>query len=347
MAATLGSFWQQARRNVAAGAPSPFIQAVQAVELRLRRGLGPAYYHTAGLWRPSISRADRLGHINDHEYHAFLDRMNDPAFQKVSQHKITEKAVLELMGVPTPRFLAHVRAGPTAGPMIGDAAALAAFARAHAGQRIAVKEVEGFGGRGFRAFDIAPDGALFRSLKDNSGVSAETLWADVAAVGGGGYIVEAYLEQHPWYAALNASSVNTFRVWVCEHGGTSEIVLAYLRVGRAGDLVDNKSAGGILTPVRADGTFGPLTTAKVDRLMMDAHPDTGVRVAGEKPPLLDTVYDVARQALAAFPHTRFAGLDIAVGTAGPVVIEMNVRPGREGAVRCDVPFRDWIRARGL
>jgi len=96
MAATLGSFWQQARRNVAAGAPSPFIQAVQAVELRLRRGLGPAYYHTAGLWRPSISRADRLGHVNDHEYHAFLDRMNDPAFQKVSQHKITEKAVLEL-----------------------------------------------------------------------------------------------------------------------------------------------------------------------------------------------------------------------------------------------------------
>ena len=49
------------------------------------------------------------------------------------------------------------------------------------------------------------------------------------------------------------------------------------------------------------------------------------------------VQSLAMKALLAFPELRFAGLDIAIGETGPVVLELNVSPDREAAAFTDCP----------
>jgi hypothetical protein len=348
MANYLIEFWRAARQRAAAGMAKPaWRQAFEAVELALVRKLGPRYYETAGLWRSDTDRSTRFGHINVAEYKAFVDRMNPPAYRKASQHKLIEKALLEAMGVPTAPLLGYVRRGLPNGPRrAGDADGFAATVAAFPVDRFAFKEVEGFGGRSFQAFAIERGaGVALRSLKDGTATTPRALW-DAIAQSRNGFIAEAYIEQHAWYAALNASSVNTYRVWVVDAGGGGEVILSYLRMGRAGDLVDNKTAGGILAPVEA-GRLGMATDASTARRTFANHPDSGTPIAGETPPLLDAVHGAAVEALAAFPGVRFAGVDVAVATSGPVVVELNVEPAREGAVRCDIPFKRWISERGI
>ena len=68
----------------------------------------------------------------------------------------------------------------------------------------------------------------------------------IARLGDEPRLIEVYLDQHPAYAAFNASSVNTLRIWVLRRAGKVNTRFAYLRIGRAGSLIDNRVSGGIV-----------------------------------------------------------------------------------------------------
>jgi glutathione synthase/RimK-type ligase-like ATP-grasp enzyme len=67
------------------------------------------------------------------------------------------------------------------------------------------------------------------------------------------------------------------------------------------------------------------------------HPDNGAAIEGRRVPCWTEAKSLAEDCVTAFPELRFAGLDIAIGVDGPVVIEMNVFPDREGAAFVDMP----------
>lgn len=351
MANYLIQFWRNARRRARdAGGKPAHVQVFETLQLAIVRKLGPRYYETAGLWRRHIDRRTRFGHINAGEYRTFLDRMNPALYRKASQHKMLEKSMLTTLAVPTAGFIAYVLEGlPSSGKQVGDAASLESTLSDAATERFVLKEVEGHGGRSFQAFTIErqTDGILLRSLKDGVVSSPQALWDNTIAGCPNGFIVESYIEQHPWYTTLNSSSINTFRVWVIEREGHGEVVLSYLRMGRAGDLVDNKTAGGLLAPVTHEGKLGMATDAGTDRREFASHPDSGTAIAGAVPPLLVDVHAAAIRALSAFPNARFAGVDVAVSVDGPVIVELNLEPAREGAVRCDIPFKLWLAKNGF
>ena len=313
-------------------------QLLEMLRLRAFRGIGPRYYLTAGLNRRDVRGPAVFGHINADEYRRFIRQVNPPERRAPLNSKIEQKRRLVAAGLPTPAPIYGAEPGEA------DPARLAAALAPHVGGRIAVKPASGFGGAGFRSFIVeAPDRLV--SPGDGGVMSA----ADLVAAFGGGLMVESYLHQHPWYDGLNASSVNTWRIWVMRQGqqGRAQPVLAYLRMGRAGAAVDNMGGGGLYAPLRPAGSLGAAADGSIFRRRFAAHPDSGVPLEGARPPFVAQAIELAAQALDAIPALAFAGMDIAVAPDGPVVIEVNAEPDRMGAARVGLPFKQWLADRGI
>lgn len=316
------------------------VQLWEMARLRLSRGIGPRYYLTAALNHAHRRDAAVFGHINADEYRRFIARANPPAQRRPLDSKVEQKRRLMAAGIPTPPLIYGSEPGTA------DAAALSEALRPHIGARVAVKPTSGFGGEGFRLLTVVSRGTGI-ALAD--GAAAPVSPADLAASMGGGLIVETYLVQHPWYAAVNASSVNTWRVWVMKPpgGGPAEVVLAYLRMGRVGSTVDNMGGGGLYAPLTSDGRLGAGGDGGIFRRRFAVHPDSGVVLEHAAPPFVAQALALAGRALDAIPALTFAGMDIAVAGDGPVVIEINAEPDRMGAARVGLPFGHWLAQRGL
>lgn len=315
------------------------------------RGIGPGYYLQARWWRPSVPFADKWAHTNRKEYNAFIDRWNARPYQKASQHKVVEKAVLQLLGVPTPEFIGflHPNSGARAdGTPLRGLDDLTRLCREMVGQKVCFKLVEGYGGAGFAAFRIEESGGQPVFVHPISGVETSIAdWYAKASQDRDGYIVEHYLQQHEVLSTIHPNSVNTLRIWLYQARGEVKIAGAFLRVGRKGSLVDNTSSGGVFCPVDLKtGVLRYAANAKNPLQTMDSHPDTGGRIAGVQLPFWRECQDVAARAMQAFPHVNVAGVDVAIAIDGPKMIELNVRPDQIGCARIDLPLKQvdqWMR----
>jgi hypothetical protein len=312
-------------------------QMYEMAVLKLRHGIGVNYYQTAGFFRQDIPWHDKAAHLGAGDFVRRLDRLNPPAYRKLSQHKLAEKALLTLLRIPTPEYLgyAHRLAGRTStGLPLRTLSEFERFIEEVAADRLVFKLIEGHGGAGFVAVERRRTGNGIRlaPLFESTELTVAELFERYVSPAGSGRLVEAYLEQHPSYKAFNPTSVNTLRVWAyAEAGQPGKILGAYLRIGRAGVLVDNHVAGGLVAPV--DDATGILRAA-VDGLpthrVHAVHPDSGVPIEGVRLEFWRDAMDLAATTLTVFPKTRLAGLDIAVATSGPSVIELNNYPGLDG-----------------
>lgn len=334
----------QASRDAAARGGLPVRrQLLEMVVLKVGRDLGPNYYHSARFWRPSLPFRDKWRHANEREYERFVNALNPRVYQKASQNKVLEKATLSLFGLPTPRFLGffhHTRGGDADNGPLCSAADLARVLSPHRGGRICFKQVEGYGGRGFAALDVSPDGESVSHPISGQRWSIGD-WAAELSKAQGGHLIEEYLQQHPDIAAINPSSVNTLRIWVLEQAGRFSARFAILRIGRAGSQVDNTSSGGFACVVdMPTGTLAEGVDLRRPQEVITHHPDSGVQLAGRRVPFWAEALALGARALSVFPEMRFAGLDVAITPTGPAMIELNVFPDRTSALRWDLPHKD-------
>lgn len=320
-------------------------QLAEMLVLKLLRDLGPNYYHSARFWRREIPFRDKWRHANDQEYDRLLFAINPAVYQKVSQHKVTEKATLSLFGIPTPRFVGffhpHRGGDRDNGPLrcVDD---LRRVLQPYRGARICFKAVEGFGGRSFAALDISADGDSLQHPISGQRWSLNE-WCRELLQAPDGWLLEEYLPQHPALAAINASSVNTLRIWVLEQKGEFRSHHAILRIGRAGSQVDNTTSGGFACVVDlASGRLHAGLDLRQPHQPITHHPDSGVELKGRELPYWQEALAIGAKALSVFPAMRFAGLDVAITPTGPVIIELNVFPDRISAVRWDLPHKDFF-----
>jgi hypothetical protein len=312
-------------------------QACEMAVLKLRHGIGVNYYQTAGFFRQNIPWTDKAAHLGARDVVTRLDRLNPPPYRKLSQHKLAEKALLTLLGVPTPAYLgyAHPVAGRTAsGLPLRTLDEFERFIDTMACDRVCFKLLEGQGGRGFLAAERVKtaEGTELRALVDAESLTVRAFFERHIASVARGRLIEEYLQQHPSYTAFNATSVNTLRVLAyAPEGGRASVLGAYLRIGRAGSLVDNHEAGGIIAPVDLDtGTLRAAADGLPTHHIYRNHPDSGHPIEGIRLELWHDAMELAATALTVFPETRLAGMDIAVTATGPVVIELNNYPGLDG-----------------
>lgn len=346
---TLRGVVRQTIRRAREGELSVIRQLLEMVVLRLVYGLGPGFYHTARFWRRDLPWAFKTGFLPYSKFRRVVGAINPPSYQKMSQDKVCEKAILQLVGIPTPRFIGslHHRRGLSAtGSSLTSAEALQQLLMADQQlDRLCFKLVEGSGGQGFQAVEIIRGDTLkLHVLESGQMLSVQEFFSDVLGVHeGASYIIEEYLQQHRDLGRLNASSVNTIRVWASCVDGETAAIDAFLRVGGRGSLVDNTSRGAHI--FRLDLKSGTISEGMVKNIYNDTfrcHRDSGDQISGTSLPFWQETLSLAQRAVAAFPHINFAGVDVAITEKGPVVIELNVEPDPTSAIIFDRCHRDLL-----
>lgn len=324
-------------------------QIAEMTLLYFTSDIGPAYYHYAGFWRRDVPWREKASHMGTRPYRRFVDRVNPPEYRKLSQNKISEKGLLCLFGIPSARFIGLLDAShgqSASGQPLRNAAELARLVATLPTKRVCFKLVEGWRGMGFAAAEIVKSGGdvRLRPLLQEEALSAERFCADVLGFGPRSpRLIEEYLDQHPVLAGLNPSSLNTARLWVYRDPGSApRVVGSSLKAGRAGALVDN-SSGALVIPM--DGKGGILRAAIVDSLPTrepcPVHPDHGAAIEGIEVPFWKETQELACRALSVFPGLRFAGIDVAILPSGPVIVELNAVPDKEGQIDCERGVRDF------
>ena len=192
-----------------------------------------------------------------------------------------------------------------------------AVARCHGAGRVIVKPSIGSGGGlGIQFCDIGAmtDGEIL-SLFRHSGKN---------------FIIQKKLVQHPDLARMNADSLNTLRIITFLHGGQVHVLSSVLRIGGAGNEVDNISRGGFQSNVGPDGRLYGKAMSHSSGVWeyFDIHPDSGIPFSDVVVPGYDKVLRAVTFYAARMPHFKIIGWDIAVDPdAEPVLIEFNALPG--------------------
>lgn len=319
-------------------------QLLEIIILFCRSRLGPGYYFKARMFHSDVSWSHVLGYLSYKQYRNRVYQLNDRLYHRSSQNKIIEKAILSTYGQPTPVLLGYFH--PQRG-LDSNGSALRTVEQLERllvsqqlGSKLSFKLSESWGGQGFRAIKCLAGGQV-EDLKDHLVMEVDKFFCSLDQSTEHGIIIEDYLEQHPTYTAFNASSVNTVRVLVRKlDNGEVKSLCAFLRVGRAGSLVDNGDAGGIIFPVDIEtGLLEEGFSTKVFGVYHDSHPDTKVQMKGFELPFFKEVVALSEQALLAFPGINFAGTDIAITPDGPAVLELNILPDYIDFAICRLPSR--------
>lgn len=138
------------------------------------------------------------------------------------------------------------------------------------------------------------------------------------------YCIQGFIHQHERMKALNPSSVNTIRVFTYRSGMEILVMYTVVRIGRAGQEIDNESAGGISAVIGPDGKLGKYAYGApgVDKVEFT---DSGVRLEGYEIPSYHKVVDTVKQLHYKLPFFNFVGWDVAIDEGGePVLVEWNI-----------------------
>lgn len=186
--------------------------------------------------------------------------------------------------------------------------------------RIIYKPLDGNRGRGVTGYDVNPD-------------NIREVYDEVSSFPDG--VVEQYVKQHPALTALAPASVNTLRVVtvssntepVTADGKQMDIAYAALRIGGGHSVVDNFHSGGMVAV--ADLETGKLVThaADMDGHVFETHPLTNTVIKGFQIPWFAEALQMVRDACAEHEIEGYLGWDIAIAEDGPMLIEINLRPG--------------------
>lgn len=133
------------------------------------------------------------------------------------------------------------------------------------------------------------------------------------------------IDQHPLMNRLNASSVNTLRLISFCDGAEATVLYGVLRIGVPPSNVDNWAAGGLIVSIdlergelRGDGFFRPGAGVRTP-----VHPAGGTRFHGFSLPHFAEAMAMVKRLHEYLPNVYSIGWDVAISTAGPVIVEGN------------------------
>ena len=144
---------------------------------------------------------------------------------------------------------------------------------------------------------------------------------------GTNYIVQEFIDQHPFYKRFNPSSFNSFRVFTYRSVVDNQIHVLHtlLRIGKKGSHVDNISAGGIGCGVTRDGVLYDHALQK-DKKKVDCFPSLPELKLSDigKLHMIDELKQEAVRLAEKIPHTRVIGFDMGIDANNKVrLIEIN------------------------
>lgn len=252
----------------------------------------------------------------------FVQRYNDRRHYPMADDKLLTKEMLAAAGIPHTRLLDVFR-------YFHELERLPAALAAH--EECVMKPARGMAGGGVlilrREEDgrfTTPMGTVFtgRQLLDHGtkvlyGVYSIDNTTDAL-------VVEERVHPHPFFTALSPKGVADIRTIVFD----GEAVMAMSRIPTtASDGKANLALGAVGVGIELE--TGRITRAATKKGVVTHHPDTGRRLAGRTIPCWREALAVSESVQRHLP-LRFLGVDLVVDERrGPIVLEVNVRPGLE------------------
>lgn len=245
---------------------------------------------------------------------------NPRKFFRMANDKALAKNIMEANGVPTPKTYMIIEDMRKLDDQLDALNELESFV---------VKPSQGSGGGGILI--------LFKGLYPNSwrtaggdSITREELEYHLASIIYGVYthdssdkaIIEFCLTPHPFFKKIYSSGIPDLRIIV--HKGKAE--MGMLRVPtEASDGKANLHQGAMGIGVNMEGGF--LTEGFYKNEFVSIHPDTGFEFVGEPIPQWKECLAIAEETSKYFP-LNYLGVDIIYDEKlGPLVIEINARPG--------------------
>lgn len=138
-------------------------------------------------------------------------------------------------------------------------------------------------------------------------------------------LVEDIAPQHDTLNKIYPYSVNTLRIVTLN----KKVVVALLRIGNHGNVVDNFNHGGMVTTI--DIETGKINFPAIDKSenVYETHPMTGEKIVGVKIPMWNKVKKLCEEACEVVPELGYVGWDVCLGPKEPCLIEGNDFPGHD------------------
>lgn len=248
------------------------------------------------------------------------------AYPGITKDKILSKKLLAALGAPVPVQYCSVTL-ENGNLYCRDEEGIPVDFTELRNRHLCYKPVEAECGDGVMMFRILDDkhaelngeACSLQSLKDNMIFQIKT-W--------GRGMIEDRIIQHRDLENIYYKSVNSLRIiTVLSKEGKNGIRLlgAFLRIGAAGNSVDNYAVGGLIINVRPDGKlekygyirpeYGNAETA--------VHPDTGIVLENFSVPFFKEAVDLCIKIHGQLPGIYSIGWDVAITGEGPLIVEIN------------------------
>ena len=193
--------------------------------------------------------------------------------------------------------------------------------------KLAIKPANGSGGGGIMIIKKDKNGHWTSGGKP---ISEQSICAHMARIIMGMYafgskdqvLIEQCIEPHPFFHEIFPAGVPDFRVILLHN----KAVMSMLRMPtERSDGKANLHQGGLGIGIDMQG--GSLKEAYDGYSYFECHPDNGHAILGKAIPMWEDILALSVKTSAAFP-LDYLGVDIVLDkTLGPMVLEINVRPG--------------------
>lgn len=291
-------------------------------------------------WLARLFAAPKDGVLGINRRNVDLVRRRNPRrFFPIANEKLLAKETLAAAGVPVAPTLATFAS-------FGELRQL--DDRLDGLDEFVVKPGRGAGGRGILVVAGREADGRFRTAGGRL-VTRDELRRHIADIVFGVYsfdradvaFVEPRLKPHPFFAALFAGGLSDVRViTVDERPALSMIRVPTVASGGRANLHQGAIGLGV------DLETGLVHRAWLRKRSVERHPDTGDLLIGQRVPAWETIREMAATVARALP-LKYLGVDIVVDRdAGPLVLEVNARPGLEIQNVTGVPLRALFRQMG-
>ena len=195
---------------------------------------------------------------------------------------------------------------------------------------VMIKPINGSGGKGIQK-------VFCKNLSD------EDICQLYDQYSGRDFLVEECIVQTGILHELNPSSVNTVRISTLNDGKTVVPFGAFVRVGKAGTVVDNLHSGGISWPVNHH-------TGVVSEIGFDGvgheyqtHPDSGICVGGLQIPMWEEALQMVCNAAQLVPQLGYVSWDVVISEDRVLLIEANANGGAGKPYKADYNMWKYIK----
>ncbi len=288
-----------------------------------------------GLLRPDYSPADIKRVASRAAMTRVEEAVNPAAWRALVGNKGIFYRVCPMFGIPVPRMWGLIVADRLAWwhaeAVPDDPRDVSGWLQGQCPDEFVLKP--SFGGYG-QGVDLirreSPD--VFASASGER-MSLAELRRRVCLTGGdNGCVVQERVVSHPELRRLSGSRhLQTARLMtMLDRDGQPHLLHAHLKIICRDNHIDNfvyGHTGNLVAPVSiGDGRLLSAAGADAQRgglVDVSQHPETGVAIAGFQLPQWAAVVELARTLARQFAPLRFVGWDIAMTSAGPLVIEGN------------------------